>query len=260
MRFNVIGDLHGYYQPYEKLLLNAGIVDVDLNWSAGIDQLWLIGDIFDRGHQAVQCLDLTIKLQQQAAAVGGKVQCLLGNHELMLLAAKRFMGDGDSGVQMYQQWIQWGGQEAEMRLITDEHVRWLSELPAMALVANRLFIHGDNLSYVNYGMSIDQVNHYFADLMDCEDPQVWNTTLHEFSARGAFGLGLSGPKQAGQMLKIYGGDLIVHGHTPIPYALEINAETVTTARTYANSLCCNVDGGIYLGSPGFVYTFESDVE
>jgi len=259
MRFNVIGDLHGYYQPYENLLLNAGIVDADLNWAAGSDQLWLIGDIFDRGNQAIQCLDLTIKLQAQAEIAGGKVQCLLGNHELMFLAANKFMGADTKDSQMYKQWVQWGGREVEMDLITEEHLCWLRALPAMALVADRLFIHSDNLSYVNYGMSIDQVNNYFAELMDCEDPQVWNTTLHEFSARGAFSLGLSGPKKAAQMLKIYGGELLIHGHTPISYTLDIDAESVVAARTYANSLCCNVDGGIYLGSPGFVYSFEANI-
>ncbi|MBL4681315.1 MAG: metallophosphoesterase [Pseudomonadales bacterium] len=195
MRFNVIGDLHGYYQPYESLLLNAGIIDADLNWAAGSDQLWLIGDIFDRGNQAVQCLDLTIKLQQQAASAGGLVQCLLGNHELMFLAAKKFMGDEAESAKMYKQWVHWGGQEIEMQSITDQHISWLSALPAMALVGNRLLIHGDNLSYVNYGMSIDQVNRYFEDLMTDNDHHKWARTLSEFSVRGEFELGLSGPKK-----------------------------------------------------------------
>ena len=256
MRINVIGDLHGFYQPYERLLLDAAIIDADLNWSAGNDQLWLIGDIFDRGNQAAQCINLTIKIQEQAKLAGGKVQCLLGNHELMFLAAKKFMENDLGGQHLYQQWVHWGGQEIEMQSITDEHIQWLSALPAMAVVSDRLLIHGDNLSYVNYGMSIDQVNSYFEKLMINDDPNKWAQTLSEFSGRGAFDLGLSGPKQASQMLKIYGGELLIHGHTPIPQALNIDPASVTIARTYANSLCCNVDGGIYLGSPGFVYAFE----
>lgn len=255
MQINVIGDLHGFYEPYESLLLDSGIIDADLNWSAGSDQLWLIGDIFDRGNQAVQCLDLTIKIQEQASIAGGKVQCILGNHELMFLAANKFMGNADSGKGLYEQWVHWGGQEIEMESITEKHINWLCALPAMALVSDRLLIHGDNLSYVNYGMSIDQVNRYFEELMFDDDWEKWARTLREFSARGAFDLGLSGPKQASQLLKIYGGELLIHGHTPISQALNIDPATVTSARTYANSLCCNVDAGVYLGSPGFVYSF-----
>jgi hypothetical protein len=62
MQINVNGDLHGFYKPYESLLLNANIIDADLNWSGAQDQLWLIGDLFDRGNQAAQCIDLTIKI------------------------------------------------------------------------------------------------------------------------------------------------------------------------------------------------------
>jgi len=38
-----------------------------------------------------------MKLQQQASATGGFVQCLLGNHELMFLATKHFMGTPEIG-------------------------------------------------------------------------------------------------------------------------------------------------------------------
>jgi hypothetical protein len=58
------------------------------------------------------------------------------------------------------------------------------------------------------------------------------------------------------MLKMYGGKTLVHGHTPISLSTDIRAEDVTQARTYANGICCNVDAGIYLGSPGFIKTFE----
>jgi len=38
-------------------------------------------------------------------------------------------------------------------------------------------------------------------------------------------------------------------------ALNMDPATVTSAITYAKGQCCNVDGGIYAGSPGFIYHF-----
>ncbi|HIG40128.1 MAG: metallophosphoesterase [bacterium] len=255
MQIHVIGDLHGHYPEYEALLRQAEIVDKNLDWRAADNQLWLIGDLFDRGNQAVACLDLTMKIQQQANTVGGVVQCLMGNHELMFLAANKFV-DTNCGQQLWQQWIQWGGQQAEMGNITDAHISWLCQLPAMAQVGDRLLIHGDNLSYVNYGTSIDEVNDFFLKLMENEDSDLWQRVLIEFSGRGAFDLGISGPRQAHLLLKMYGGKSLIHGHTPIPFVQDIDPSAVTAARNYADGHCCNVDGGIYLGSAGFVYSYN----
>jgi hypothetical protein len=255
MHIHVIGDLHGHYAQYESLLLQAGIIDQNLNWATQEDQLWLVGDIFDRGKQAAACLDLTIKIQQQAAGAGGFVQCLMGNHELMFLAARKFVGTKVSK-QMNQQWLYWGGQESELLNIKNHHIEWLHQLPAMAKVGDQLLIHGDNLSYVNYGSTIDQVNDYFLKLMDSNDARLWKRVLGEFSDRGAFDLGINGPRQAQLLLKMYEANGLIHGHTPIAEALGTDPLLVNTARIYANGQCCNVDGGIYLGANGFVYCFE----
>jgi hypothetical protein len=126
----------------------------------------------------------------------------------------------------------------------------------MAKVGDRLLIHGDNLSYVNYGTTIDQVNDYFLKLMDSDDVALWRRVLGEFSDRGAFDLGIGGPRKAHLLLKMYEADYLVHGHTPISNALRIDPLLVKTARIYADGRCCNVDGGIYLGAHGFVYGFE----
>ena len=49
---------------------------------------------------------------------------------------------------------------------------------------------------------------------------------------------------------------MIHGHTPIPYATDSSPEEVTSPWVYANEMCINVDGGIYLGSPGFIYELK----
>ncbi len=43
-------------------------------------------------------------------------------------------------------------------------------------------------------------------------------------------------------------------------ALNMDPATVTSAITYAKGQCCNVDGGIYAGSPGFIYHFTRTVD
>jgi hypothetical protein len=139
--------------------------------------------------------------------------------------------------------------------ITAKHIAWLTSRKAMVQVGDRLLVHSDNVSYVNFGLSIDQVNQYFADLIRSDDVEKWLNMLPAFSQRGGFESSITGQKQAAQLLKMYGGETLVHGHTPISLALGIEAETVTSARIYADGRCCNVDGGIYLGGPGFVYSF-----
>ncbi|HEX9439253.1 MAG TPA: serine/threonine protein phosphatase, partial [Roseiflexaceae bacterium] len=51
----------------------------------------------------------------------------------------------------------------------------------------------------------------------------------------------------------FGGRQIVHGHTPISSMRRCLPEEVVEPLVYAGGLCVNVDGGMYLGGPGFVY-------
>ena len=251
----VIGDLHGHHRDYEHLLREAELCDADHNWTGGTAHLWLMGDFFDRGASGVKCVELTMKLQAQARDAGGMVNSLLGNHEMMLLAARRF-GDSrtSSGLSVFDTWLRWGGIESDFQTLTDEHAAWLEALPAMVLVEDHLMVHADAMLYVNYGTTIDQVNQGFRRLLASDDLHAWEQALSAFGEHMAFSaLEITGQKRAEQLLALYGGRTLVHGHTPIPYARQIEAESVTEAWVYANNRCINVDGGMYMGSPGFVY-------
>ena len=251
----IIGDLHGHARGYERLLKQSGLCDDDLNWSGGTDRLWLMGDFFDRGASGIRCMDLTMKLQGQAEQAGGEVNSLLGNHELMILCAYRFRetvtGHGET---VMEQWLRWGGIEADLAGMTEHHADWITALPAMALVDDALMIHADGMLYVNYGLSIEQVNQAFQAVMNSPVLGDWEVALAGFNEHMAFcSLAMTGRQRAMQLLSLYGGEYIVHGHTPIPYARRIEAESVTQAWRYAEGLCLNVDGGMYMGSPGFVH-------
>jgi hypothetical protein len=78
-----IGDLHGDYDNFVQILKGTGLVDEGLHWAAGKTHLVQTGDILDRGTQARNCLDLLMRLEPEAAAAGGMVHVLLGNHEEM---------------------------------------------------------------------------------------------------------------------------------------------------------------------------------
>lgn len=84
-RVIVVGDIHGEYDGFIRILRHAGLVDNALNWCGGRDKLIQMGDIFDRGPKPRQVDELLDRLQQQAAAMQGEVVRLVGNHELELL-------------------------------------------------------------------------------------------------------------------------------------------------------------------------------
>ena len=84
-RIVAIGDIHGNYDGFVSILQRAGLVDDDAHWIAGETTFVQTGDIFDRGVEVFEVLDLLMRLEQEAAAAGGKVIVLLGNHEGMYL-------------------------------------------------------------------------------------------------------------------------------------------------------------------------------
>ncbi len=83
----VVGDVHGQFEPFVKLLRHAGVIDEKLNWCGGHNRLVQMGDILDRGPASRQVDNLLDKIQKQAARSQGEVVRLVGNHELEPLLA-----------------------------------------------------------------------------------------------------------------------------------------------------------------------------
>jgi hypothetical protein len=84
-RIVAIGDLHGDFDHFVRLLRGADLVDGDLHWTGGKSHLVQMGDVMDRGDRAREILDLIKRLEKEAAAAGGMVHMILGNHEEMNL-------------------------------------------------------------------------------------------------------------------------------------------------------------------------------
>ena len=108
--------------------------------------------------------------------------------------------------------------------------------------------------YINFGTTVEMVNVAFKELMASRELLQWEMALSAFSEHMAFSeLEISGKQRASQVLGVYGGEFLIHGHTPIPYARRVNPISVTEAWIYGDGTCINIDGGIYMGGPGFVY-------
>jgi len=78
-----IGDLHGDYEQYVRILRANDLVDGKLRWSAGDVHLVQLGDVTDRGPDSLKIIHHLMKLEKQAERAGGRVHVLIGNHEAM---------------------------------------------------------------------------------------------------------------------------------------------------------------------------------
>ncbi|MCJ7452970.1 MAG: metallophosphoesterase [Steroidobacteraceae bacterium] len=95
-RVVAFADVHGAYSELTALLQSQGIVDGDLRWSAGKTHLVSLGDLLDRGDDSRKVMDLLMRLQTEAAASGGQVHVVVGNHEAMnVLGDLRYVVRGE---------------------------------------------------------------------------------------------------------------------------------------------------------------------
>lgn len=255
----VIGDVHGELKKLVRLLRDAHLIGDDLSWSGGQTELWFLGDFVDRGPDGIGVIDLVMRLQREAEAVGGRVGALMGNHELLLLAAYRF-GRRSTGLgsNFLTRWKRNGGNHKDIAGLTERHLAWLMQLPLMARVGDHLLMHADATFYMQQGHSVEEVNAAFKKLLKTSDALMWEDFLEDFGRRGAFTNSFEGQKLVRRFLDIYGGQYLVHGHTPISSVLGCAPKKVTDPFIYADGLCINVDGGMCLGGAGFVYT-QSDM-
>ncbi|MGW2015821.1 metallophosphoesterase [Streptomyces sp. NPDC001927] len=252
----VVGDVHGYLDELVAALREQGLIDEAGAWSAGNARLWFLGDFTDRGPDGIGVIDLVMRLSAEAAAAGGYCKALMGNHELLLIGAKRF-GDtpvnSGAGTATFQAaWLLNGGQKHDMDRLQDVHMQWMARLDAVVEEDGHLLMHSDTTAYLEYGSTIEDVNETVHEILNRNDAdEVWDV-FRKFTKRFAF-RDDAGPQAVQELLSTYGGSRVVHGHSPIPYLLgQVGTEDgeggsgpgVDGPHVYADGLAIAMDGGV----------------
>lgn len=124
-----IGDVHGCY----SLLLDT--VNPYLNSS---NELIFLGDLFDRSPENdgdIKVLEYVRDMNEHPDAYGlSNVDCLMGNHELLLLDALE--GDADC-------WLYNGGNPHFLDYLIENpsHIEWLKDRPSYLIRDDYLLVH-----------------------------------------------------------------------------------------------------------------------
>jgi hypothetical protein len=119
-RLVAVGDVHGELDGLRAILRESGLLGEAGGWSGGAAVLVQTGDLLDRGAAVREVMDLLMGLQEAAAAGGGEVLVLAGNHESMnLLRVLR-----DVGPEAFAAFAD-EGSDARRRAAFEQWQRWL---------------------------------------------------------------------------------------------------------------------------------------
>ena len=249
----VLSDPHGHVDVLRSVLAEGGLVDSDGHWAGGDTRLFVLGDFFDRGPDGVGVVDLIMRLEAEAAAAGGAVASLIGNHEALTIGMLRFGSGSPTGesqlAQMFaSSWLRNGGQTSDQERLTDEHVAWLTGLPSIIVDDDLLLLHSDTVEYLAWGDTVDEINAAVrAALTGDAADDAW-LCWQRLTDRYAF-MGDEGAAVARDLTTTLGGSRIVHGHSILPDLLGVAPAEVTGPWSYADGLVLAIDGGLYAGGP-----------
>lgn len=246
-----MGDVHGHRDVLVTLLRDVGLLDEREQWSGADARLWLVGDLFDRGPDGIGALELVRRLERES---GGDVRCLLGNHEAMILAARRFGREETSfeGYSFHDVWKANGGVDADLDALTDEHVAWITRRPPLAREGDWLLLHADTDAYLELGTSVAAVAETTRNILRAGDASQVDELLGMVSDRQR----LDEPTTVDALLAAFGGATILHGHTPIASVLDVDPRRVTEPLVYAEGRVTNIDHCLFAGGPGFVVRLD----
>jgi hypothetical protein len=243
----VVSDVHGYRDDLVAELAKEGLTDGRGRWSGGDAQLWVLGDLTDRGPDGIGVVDLVMSLQRQAP---GQVHVLMGNHEILALGMKRFPES-----RFASSWVLNGGLDRDQDAFTAEHLKWLGSLPVLAKVGDYLFMHSDTTAYLTWGDSVAEINARVREIVDAGDVDGYWDVWARLTSRYHFARP-DGPDVARSLLQQLGGRGIVHGHSIIGSLVDSPSSEVDGPILYAEGQVLAVDGGRYDGGPLLVVRLE----
>jgi len=258
-----VSDVHGHIEPLVAALQRADLLDSDRAWSGGRSRLTFLGDYFDRGPDGIAVIELVRRLQHEADTTGGKVDALIGNHEILALGVRRF-GDRLMPADFWSQpsfarsWALNGGQAHDQHRLTTDHVEWLSGLDSVVLAGPDLLLHSDTTKYLRWGDTTGQINDAVRQVLAGDDIEQWWQCWVRLTTRYAYA-GLDGEQVAAQVLGCLGGERIVHGHSVVTTFTRESPGQVTGPFSYAAGRVLAIDGGVYGGGPCLVVRLDHEV-
>ena len=140
------GDIHGDYERFTALLTGAGVIARvpktrgRAEWNAGAAVLVVTGDMIDKGPDAVGVLAFLRSLTASAAAAGGRVVVLMGNHEAEFLAGP----SASKGAEFAGQLKAAGLEPKDVAACGGDLGRYLCSLPLAVRVNDWFFSHAGN--------------------------------------------------------------------------------------------------------------------
>src|SRR5688572_786811 len=216
-----LSDIEGTIDALMALLRAGGVVDEGLNWTFGKGHVVFVGDMFDRGLHVTECLWLLYELEARAAAAGGAVHFVLGNHEVMNLT-----GDLRYVRKKYRENAGLLGEKLE-DLYTKRTVlgRWLRSRNAIQQIGDHLFVHGGvSRSIAQSKPTLQEMNDALRKALMADAWRKPKERPLTFVTDGETGLlwyrgYLKDPideKEMDAILAAYGVKRIVVGHTIVP--------------------------------------------
>lgn len=194
-RLVALGDLHGDLEATRTALRLAGAIDPQDRWIGKDLVVVQTGDQLDRGDDERKILALLERLQAEAAAAGGAVHVLNGNHELMNAAGDlRYVTAGGfldfedvPGVDLADPRAARVPAPMRARFLAfspgGPYARKLAERPVVLVIGETVFVHGGLLpQHVERGLDAinEEVKRWLRgegeispDLLQDDDSPVW---------------------------------------------------------------------------------------
>ena len=208
-RIVAVGDVHGDYEQFVKVLRAAEVVDRENRWIAGKTHLVQLGDILGRGPRCRDVMDLVMRLETQAAEAGGAVHVLVGNHEHMVLTDDwRYVHPDDLKA--------FGGAEKYRKAMSAEgrYGRWIRGLDTVIKINDLVFVHAGitpslarlSLAEINKTVRDELLRGEKEGIAESSSGPLWNRALAlDDEAEVA--------KQLAVVLKACGANRMVIAHT-----------------------------------------------
>jgi hypothetical protein len=164
----VLGDTHGNFEEVVQILQNSKLIDENHQWIGRSVHLVFLGDILDRGKDALRLTWFIYELEQSAAQHGGQIHLILGNHEIMVMSNDlRYVSAKEQQVANMHQ-VSYQQLYHPTRSVLG---RWLSTKPAALKIDGILFAHGGIIMGASLKSFNDRVYEYtqaplFSHLME----------------------------------------------------------------------------------------------